>query len=153
MKDTKAAKGVVIRQLQESFGVALPSGVIETLVLDVIASETEFNAGNSGSAITLDFTNGRRQKLTLTADCVVTLTGAGLAGNTYQVEFVQDATGGRSVTFAGATTWQSGSLIKAASQTYVATLLWNGTAFLGNLNAPPASVSAASNISAFTNFG
>jgi len=57
-----------------------------------------FNAGNSGSAKTIDFANGQKQVVTLTANCTLTLTAPG-PGN-YQILLAQDATGGRSVTWA-----------------------------------------------------
>lgn len=57
-----------------------------------------FNAGNSGSAKTINFANGQKQVLTLTANCTVTLTAPG-PGN-YQIILAQDATGGRTVTWA-----------------------------------------------------
>lgn len=57
-----------------------------------------YNAGNSGSAKTIDFSNGQKQGVTLTANCTITFTAPG-PGN-YQLLLGQDATGGRSVTWA-----------------------------------------------------
>jgi hypothetical protein len=73
---------------------------------------SQFNAGNSGAAITLDFgLNGNNQRVTLTATCTITLTNA-VAGGVYTVEAVQDGTGGRTVTWAAgggaAVIWTNG---------------------------------------------
>lgn len=68
--------------------------------------ETFYNAGNSGSAATLDLANGNVQKITLTASCTVTL--AAPASGTYRslMLFVfQDATGSRTVTWPASVHW------------------------------------------------
>lgn len=62
--------------------------------------------GNSGSAITIDTDNGNYQKVTLTADCTITLrSSTGIGTEDYTVPLVlllvQDATGGHVVTWAG----------------------------------------------------
>jgi hypothetical protein len=54
----------------------------------------EFNAGDSGAAIEIDFANGTQQILTLTADADITLVN-GVEGIEYHLILVQDATGGR----------------------------------------------------------
>lgn len=46
----------------------------------------EFNAGNSGSSKTIDWNNGASQKLTLTANCALTLTGPLVLGSGYDTQ-------------------------------------------------------------------
>lgn len=70
-----------------------------------------YSAGNSGAAKTIDFVNGQKQMLGLTANCTITLTAPG-PGN-YQLILVQDATGGRSVTWAA----QGGVVVFVGSAT------------------------------------
>jgi hypothetical protein len=69
--------------------------------------ETYFDAGNSGSAITLDLVNGNVQKLTLSAaSCTITLTGpAAGAMRAMTLLVFQDATGGRTITWPGSVKW------------------------------------------------
>ena len=43
-------------------------------VKKTVLFESEYDAGNSGAAVSIDFTNGQKQKLTLTANATVTLT-------------------------------------------------------------------------------
>lgn len=62
--------------------------------------------GNSGTAITIDTDNGNYQKVTLTDNCTITLRSTtGIGTDEYTVPLVlllvQDATGGRVVTWAG----------------------------------------------------
>jgi hypothetical protein len=62
----------------------------------------EFDAGNSGAAITIDFAaNGSRQRVTLNAATpAITLATPPVVGN-YRLKVIQDGTGGRVPSFAG----------------------------------------------------
>jgi hypothetical protein len=65
-----------------------------------------FNAGNSGSAKTIDWDNGDQQRVTMTANCTFTFTNV-VAGRSYQLFLVQDSSGGRVASFPS-TVFQSG---------------------------------------------
>ena len=68
--------------------------------------ETYFDAGNSSTAITLDLANGNVQKLTLTANCTVTLTSpASGAMRSLTLLVLQDGTGSRTITWPGSVKW------------------------------------------------
>ncbi len=68
--------------------------------------ETYSDAGNSGSAKTLDLANGNVQKLTLTANCTITLTGPTTGTYRSMLLYVfQDGTGSRTVTWPGSVHW------------------------------------------------
>ena len=61
-----------------------------------------YNAGNSGAAITIDFpTNGLNQVVTLTNNCTITLSNGTLTSKC-RLKLIQDGTGGRAITWAGA---------------------------------------------------
>ena len=61
--------------------------------------KTEYDAGNSGAAKTLDFVaNGPNQKLTLTASCALTI-ATPPSGASGVLRVVQNATGGWTLTF------------------------------------------------------
>ena len=68
--------------------------------------ETFFDAGNSGTAKTLDLVNGNVQKLTLTGNCTITLTGPTTGAYRSMLLYVfQDATGSRTITWPGSVKW------------------------------------------------
>ena len=52
----------------------------------------EFDNGNSGTAVTIDWNNGRHQKLTLTGDCAITFTDPQFVGR-YDVRIIQGGAG------------------------------------------------------------
>ena len=57
----------------------------------------EFDNGNSGTAVTIDWNNGVHQKLTLTDDCAITFTDPEFLGR-YDLRIVQDNTGEHDLT-------------------------------------------------------
>ena len=68
--------------------------------------ETFFDAGNSSTAITLNLANGNVQKLTLTANCTITLTSpASGTMRALTLLVFQDATGSRTITWPGSVKW------------------------------------------------
>ena len=68
--------------------------------------ETYFDAGNSSTAATLNLANGNVQKLTLTANCTITLTApASGAMRAMTLLVFQDATGSRTITWPAAVKW------------------------------------------------
>lgn len=68
--------------------------------------ETYFDAGNSGTAITLNLVNGNVQKLTLTGNCTLTLTSpASGAYRSLMIYVFQDAVGSRTITWPASVKW------------------------------------------------
>ncbi|HMI09737.1 MAG TPA: hypothetical protein VK497_05075 [Candidatus Saccharimonadales bacterium] len=68
--------------------------------------ETYFDAGSSGAAKTLDLINGNVQKLTLTANCTITLTGPATGAYRSMLLYVfQDGTGLRTITWPASVKW------------------------------------------------
>ena len=92
----------------------------------------EFNNGNSSSAKNIDWNKGQNQKITLTASCTVTLqsfTGTGR----FQIKFIQDSVGGRSVTFSGQTVKNPSNFDFSTGQPYqecIATFYWDGGKYI-----------------------
>jgi hypothetical protein len=68
--------------------------------------ETFFDAGNSGAALTLNAANGNVQKITLTANCTITLTSptSGVMCSLTLLVF-QDGTGARTITWPASVKW------------------------------------------------
>lgn len=72
----------------------------------------QFDNGNSGAAITIDWVaHGNCQRVTLTSATVAITLSNATAGGVYLLEVVQDASGGRAATWAaspGAVIWPAG---------------------------------------------
>ena len=66
----------------------------------------EYDAGNSGTAKTIDWSLSLQQIVTMTGNCTFTFTN-GLPGRTYRLLLVQDATGGRTSTWPANIKWES----------------------------------------------
>ena len=70
----------------------------EEELVDTEGGQTEeFDNGNSGSAVTIDWNNGRHQKLTLTDDCAITFTDPQFVGG-YSLRIVQGGAGNHDIT-------------------------------------------------------
>jgi hypothetical protein len=86
----------------------------------------------SGSGGTANFANGSHVRHTMTGNGTITLSG-GVVGGVYTVEVLQDATGGRTVAWSGAT-WAGGVVptsTTTANRKDVFTFFFDGTAYLG----------------------
>ena len=66
----------------------------------VLGLGVEYDAGNSGSSKTIDWANGGYQKLTLTANCDITLSTPPEVGR-YQLRLIQNGANAYTVTWAG----------------------------------------------------
>lgn len=99
---------------------AVASDLVTKVSVNNGGGETYFDAGNSGASITLNLANGNVQKITLTANCVVTLANpaAGVMRSLTLLIF-QDATGSRTITWPASVKWGNAGapvLTQAASR-------------------------------------
>lgn len=105
----------------------LPSG--DPMMAGAVVFPAQHDAGSSGATKTIDFTNGQKQKLLLTANCTVTLAFPGV-GN-FQLLLTQDATGNRSVTWSGVSRYVGSATAPAinltASSSTVVSIYYDGT--------------------------
>lgn len=96
--------------------IALTTSGVQRLRLDAngvlyVASQpvvNEYNAGNSGTALTIDWNNGDTQRVTMTGNCTFTFSNP-VAGRTYTLILTQDGTGSRTATWPTAVKWAAGS--------------------------------------------
>jgi hypothetical protein len=119
-----------------------PTGT-ETLTNKTIEAGTFTNGyteevftGNSSTAITLDLANGTVQIITLTGNCVYTFPTP-VAGKSFTLIHLQDATGSRTVTWPSTVDWPSATaptLTATASRAdkFVFTAI-SGTSWLGSV--------------------
>lgn len=90
--------------------------------------------GNSSTADTIDWSTGGTHKSTLTGNVVYTFSNP-IAGRSYTLFVIQDATGSRTVTWPGTVTWKGGAaptLTATVNKTDICYFRWNGTAYLAN---------------------
>lgn len=108
--------------------IAFLSGVQSSL------ANSEYNAGNSSTAITLNFNNGPAQLVTLTGNCTITLSN-GQAGASYAIRL---ATGAGSFTVAWTTVTWSGAtapvVTTTASRYDLINLYCDGTKYYGSFS-------------------
>ncbi len=101
--------------------------------IKVLGLHQELDNGNSGTSKTVIMADGQKQKLTLTGNCALTIDWTGAPIGVYQVRYIQDGTGGRSLTITGVSTsrWINSTtmpgLNTAASGETVHNYFWNGT--------------------------
>lgn len=128
---------------QSPFRVASPDMVTTFLQVDpfgktlsgnYVMSPFEVDASNSGTALTIDFTNGSSQKITMTGNCTLTITNP-QAGGSYVLRLVQDATGSRTMTWPAAVKWSGGTaptLTITAAKIDIINLYYDGTNYYGS---------------------
>lgn len=114
----------------KTLAAALSDGTIEYVA-------PEFDNGNGGSAKTVNLANGLAQKLTLNnaTPCVLTLTNP-LSGQSYLIKLVQDATGGRAITWPGTVKWplSTAPTLSGANKIDLINLYWDGTNYFGSFS-------------------
>lgn len=80
---------------------------------DMRALETTFftlhSNGNTGSTITLDWNDGNKQAMTVTANCTVSFTAPASGAGNFVIKVGQDGTGGRTLAWPAAVKWPGGT--------------------------------------------
>ena len=102
-------------------------------VIGTTFGTAEYNAGNSGTSLTLNFSNGMNQRVTLTGACTFTFSNP-VAGMTAKIKLIQDGTGSRTVTWP-TIKWAGGAAptltTTATTGTDIITLYYDGSAYWG----------------------
>jgi hypothetical protein len=99
-----------LRSSNGNAAVVFASGTTNVFLTEpshVLSNKGMFNAGNSGSAITIDWSNGPNQMVTLTANCTISFVNSMLCPHGV-LELYQDSVGSRVPTLSGAS-YRSGS--------------------------------------------
>jgi hypothetical protein len=94
----------------------------------------EYNAGNSSTALTVNFNNGGNQKVTLTGNCTFTFSNP-VAGETYLIKLVQDGAGSHTATWPAAVKWPAATaptLTTTASAIDIVSFYYDGTNYFGS---------------------
>lgn len=92
----------------------------------------EFDAGNSSTAITINWTDGNAQKVTMTGNCTFALSKFN-SGKTITLRLLQDATGSRTYTWPATVKWEGGVAPtgSGANKTDIVQLYFDGTNYIG----------------------
>ena len=96
--------------------------------------DAEVDNGNSGTADTIDWTAGNKQRSTLTGNCTFTFSPEPTGPCSLTLKLVQDGTGSRTVTWPADVKWPGGTaptLTTTASAVDIVTFYYDGTAFYG----------------------
>lgn len=112
--------------------------VVFTVDLDITNVRTanfasEFDNGTQGTTYTVDWNNGQKQVITLSANTTLSFTAPAGIGN-FLLRVVQDGTGSRVVTWPGSVLWAGGTapvLSTGANAVDIVTFYYNGTSYYG----------------------
>jgi hypothetical protein len=107
-------------------GIAVDADSSAKLKIAGQYGSTLYDAGNSSTALTLDWNNGNTQLTTLTGNCTFTLSNP-KDGFRYLIILKQDGTGSRIVTWPSSVKWSAGTtptLSTTAGKVDVVTLVW-----------------------------
>lgn len=120
--------GTPVEQTVGADGTVLMAKSGNTAGLNWDALVVEFDNGNSGTALTIDWSKGGTQKVTMNGNCTFMFTNP-VAGHYYTLILTQDGTGSRTATWPTAK-WQGGSafvLSTSAGYVDIVTFYYDGT--------------------------
>jgi len=109
---------------------------LKELVFTKTASHTLVDNGNSGASKNIDWSNGNKQEITLTANCTLTFTDPRTSCE-LQLIVKQDATGNFTLTFPASVKWSQGTvptITTDANAIDVISLFFDGTNYLSNFD-------------------
>lgn len=94
---------------------------------------SEYDNGNSGATLTINFRNGGAQRIKFTANCTLTFSNPEI-GRAYVLKCVNDGTA-RTITWPGTVLWPSGTaptLTGTNNKVDLINLYWDGTSYYGS---------------------
>lgn len=107
-------------------GIGIAADASAKLLIDGQYGSATNDAGNSSTAITIDWDDGNTQLVTMTGDCTFTLSNP-KDGFRYLLVLEQDGSGNHTVTWPSSVKWQAGTaptLSTAAGKVDIVTLVW-----------------------------
>jgi hypothetical protein len=118
-------------------GTTVPGSALQ--VSNTISFASEYSNGNSGTALTVNWNNGNRQKVTMSGNCTFTFTAPTSGVANVLLELDQNGTGGYTATWPSTVFWPGGSaptLSTAANAIDIITCFYNRTDYYctGSMN-------------------
>jgi hypothetical protein len=113
----------------------VPIGTIDQQAKDGIvrAFREEYDNGVSGAAATINWRNAQKQRITLSAACVLAFTAPPGVGN-FMLKIIQGGIGSYTITWPGTVWWPGGtapSLSTAVGRVDIVAFYYDGTNYLG----------------------
>ena len=100
-------------------------------VAKTVGFTSEYDNGSSGASYTIDFNNGQKQRITLTAaPCTLSFTAPAVGVGNFLLKIIQDGSGSRTITWPATVKWPNGTgptLSTAAGAVDIVTLYYDGT--------------------------
>lgn len=128
-----AAAGALMADGSVALTGDLSAGGQKITNLETGTFSAEFDNGNSGVADTITWTAAQKQRSTLTANTTFTFVAPSGPAN-LMLKLIQDATGGRTVTWPAAVLWPGGAppvLSAGANAIDIVALYYDGTNYFG----------------------
>jgi hypothetical protein len=100
--------------------------------VDVRSTPTEYNAGNSNTALAINWNNGAVQHVSMTGNCTFSFSNP-VVGSVYVMRLVQDAIGARTYAWPGNVKWPAGvgPTGSAANKIDLVNFYYDGTYYYG----------------------
>ncbi len=125
----------------EQLPVSAPQQALSDTKITRVGLATENAIGNAGASKAINWATAQHQSVTLDQNTTLTFSFTGCPVGSYLLKIVQDATGGRTVTWStgtpGTTRWIGSvgapALHSAASGVSFAQVYWDGALAWGNL--------------------
>lgn len=122
-------------------GLGTGAGSTAVITTTGIFDTGYYNAGNSSTAITIDWLNGMLQRTTLTDNATLTLNNPTANGTEFTLVLIQDGTGSHTVTWPATVKWAGNTtptLTTTANRADICVLRWTGSIYFGScsLNYP-----------------
>lgn len=126
---------VITSSTTTSAELAFVHGVTSSIQTQLNAlGSSEFNAGNSGSSLTINYANGAAQLVTMTGSSTFTFSN-GITGGAYVLRLVQGGSGSYTVTWPASVVWPGGSpptLSTTVGEVDLINFYYDGTAYRGS---------------------
>ncbi len=128
----------VLKQMVGASGTTFSADILadnnDVLNAKTVTFNTEYDNGASGISKTIDWNNGQKQKITLTANCTLTFADFTSGVANCVLKIVQDATGSRTVTFPIGVLWEGGTaptLTTTANAVDILSFYFDGSYYYG----------------------
>lgn len=92
-------------------------------------SDSVYNAGDTGTSLTIDWNNGIQQRARLTGSCTFTLSNPGVRGQIFTLELLVDNTGGYTQTWTNCDFGEAGEPSYTANNNILMNFYWDGTSY------------------------
>lgn len=128
----------VLRQIQFDASAITSNTTVTLKMAPQVTSTTiqmtpdEYAAGNTSTALTIDWTNGNSQSCTATGNVTFTLSNP-VKGEVYLLKITQDGTGARTYTWPAAVKWSGGTAPtgSGAAKVDLINFYYDGTSYYG----------------------